>query len=139
VTDTAGFTRRESGPLYGRTKLMDIMFTQELGRRLEGTGVAVACLCPGFNTTGLGRELPLARTLEKVLTRLNIGDPRHGADIIVKLATDPAFAHVRGGCFAAKTARALECPEIGRDEAIQRALWEATADLLHDTHRPGGR
>ncbi|WP_329088184.1 SDR family NAD(P)-dependent oxidoreductase [Streptosporangium sp. NBC_01469] len=138
LTDTAGFTRRGSGPLYGRTKLMDIMFTQELGRRLEGTGVAVTCLCPGFNTTGLGRELPLARTLEKVLTRLNIGDPRHGADIIVRLATDPAFAGVTGGYFAAKTARPLECPEIGRGEAIQRALWDATAELLHDTRRPGG-
>ncbi|MGJ6964801.1 SDR family NAD(P)-dependent oxidoreductase [Streptosporangium sp. G11] len=136
LTDTADFTRRESNPLYGRTKLMDIMFTQELGRRLEGTGVAVTCLCPGFNTTGLGRELPLARTLEKILTRLNIGNPRHGADIIVKLATDPAFAHVTGGYFAAKTAQPLECPEIGRDEATQRALWQATTDLLRDTHRP---
>ncbi|GAA4183246.1 SDR family NAD(P)-dependent oxidoreductase [Streptosporangium oxazolinicum] len=137
LTDTAGFTRRESGPLYGRTKLMDIMFTQELGRRLEGTGVAVTCLCPGFNVTGLGRELPLARPLEKVLTRLNIGDPRHGADIIVRLATDPAFAGVTGGYFAAKTAKPLECPEIGRDEAIQRALWDATAELLRDTHPTG--
>ncbi|MFB9676830.1 SDR family NAD(P)-dependent oxidoreductase [Streptosporangium vulgare] len=136
LTDTAGFTRRESSRLYGRTKLMDIMFTQELGRRLGGTGVAVTCLCPGFNTTGLGRELPLAHTLEKVLTRLNIGDPRHGADIIVRLATDPAFAGITGGYFAARTARPLECPEIGRDEAVQRALWDATADLLHDTRRP---
>lgn len=136
LTDTADFTRRESSLLYGRTKLMDIMFTQELGRRLEGTGVAVTCLCPGFNATGLGRELPLAETLEKVLTRLNIGNPQHGADIIVKLTTDPAFAGITGGYFAAKTARPLECPEVGRSETVQRALWDATAELLHDPRQP---
>jgi NAD(P)-dependent dehydrogenase (short-subunit alcohol dehydrogenase family) len=48
LTNTADYTRRESRPRYGLTKLMDIMFTQELGRQLEGTGVAVTCCCPGY-------------------------------------------------------------------------------------------
>ncbi|MFJ2175136.1 SDR family NAD(P)-dependent oxidoreductase [Streptomyces sp. NPDC087851] len=130
LTDTADFTRRGSSPRYGLSKLMDIMFTQELGRQLQDTGVAVTCCCPGFNATGLGRELPLAGALERALTALNIGDPRHGADIIVKLATDPAFARGTGGYFAARTAKPLRCPEIGRDEAVQRSLWETTAELV---------
>ncbi|GAX54851.1 hypothetical protein [Streptomyces olivochromogenes] len=134
LTDTADFTRLGSSPRYGRSKLMDIMFTQELGRRLQGTGVAVTCCCPGFNATGLGRELPLAGALERVLTALSIGDPQHGADIIVKLATDPELADSTGGYFAARTAKPLQCPEIGRGEAIQRALWEATAELVNDVH-----
>lgn len=136
LTDTADFTRRASGPLYGRTKLMDIMFTQELGRQLDGTGVAVTCCCPGFNATGLGRELPFAGVLERILTRLKIGDPRLGAGIIVRLATDPAFAGITGGIFAVEGARRLECPEAGRDEAVQRALWDVTAELLLDIRRP---
>jgi NAD(P)-dependent dehydrogenase (short-subunit alcohol dehydrogenase family) len=136
LTDTAVFTRRGSSPRYGRSKLMDVMFTQELGRQLQGAGVAVTCCCPGFNATGLGRELPLAGALEKILTALNIGNPRHGAEIIVKLATDPGFAGSTGGYFAAKTAEPLQCPEIGRDEAVQRALWEATAELVHDIRQP---
>ncbi|NGO75423.1 SDR family NAD(P)-dependent oxidoreductase [Streptomyces sp. YC504] len=131
LTDIADFTRRGSSPLYGRTKLMDIMFTQELGRQLDGTGVAVTCCCPGFNATGLGRELPLAGALEKVLTALRIGDPQQGADIIVKLATAPEFADSSGGYFAARTAQPLECPEPGRSEEVQRALWEATYELVH--------
>lgn len=135
LTDTAPFTRRGSGPLYGRSKLMDIMFTQELGRRLQGTGVSVTCCCPGFNSTGLGRELPLSGVLEKVLNRLNIGNPQHGADIIVRLATDPGFANSAGGYFAARTAEPLPCPEIGRPEDVQRALWEATAALVRDDFR----
>lgn len=136
LTDTADLTRVGSSPRYGRSKLMDIMFTQELGRRLQGTGVAVTCCCPGFNATGLGRELPLAGALERALTALGIGNPQHGADIIVKLATDPEFADSTGGYFAARTAKPLQCPEIGRGEAVQRALWEATAELVHDIRRP---
>jgi NAD(P)-dependent dehydrogenase (short-subunit alcohol dehydrogenase family) len=57
LTNTAEFTRRQSGQLYGLTKLLNIMFTQELGRQLDGTGVAVTACCPGFNTTGLGQPL----------------------------------------------------------------------------------
>ncbi|WP_314172295.1 SDR family NAD(P)-dependent oxidoreductase [Streptomyces winkii] len=136
LTDTAPFTRRESSTLYGRSKLMDIMFTEELGRQLQSAGVAVTCCCPGFNATGLGRELPLSGALEKVLTTLNIGNPQQGADIIVKLASDPEFADSAGGYFAAKTAKALPCPEIGRTEAVQRSLWEATAKLTQGIRRP---
>lgn len=130
LTDTAAFTRRGSSALYGRSKLMDIMLTQELGRQLDGTGVAVTCCCPGFNATGLGRELPFAGGLEKVLTRLNIGNPQHGADIVVRLATAPEFADVSGGYVAARTGERLQCPAIGRDESVQRALWDATTDLV---------
>jgi NAD(P)-dependent dehydrogenase (short-subunit alcohol dehydrogenase family) len=69
--------------------------------------VAVNCCCPGFNVTGLGRELPFAGVLARVLTRLKIGDPRRGAGIIVRLATDPAFAGITGGSFAVEDAKPL--------------------------------
>ncbi|MDX6355642.1 MAG: hypothetical protein QOF98_2545, partial [Streptomyces sp.] len=130
LTDTVPYTRRESARLYGRTKLLDIMFTQELGRQLSGTGVAVTCCCPGFNATGLGRELPFSAGLAKVLTALRIGDPRHGAGIIVRLATDSAFAEPTSDYFAAKGAHPLECPGPGRDESVQRDLWNVTAELV---------
>src|SRR5690606_19390709 len=54
LTDTTPFSRLGSSKYYGRTKLMNIMFSMELARQLEGTGVAVNCLDPGFNVTGLG-------------------------------------------------------------------------------------
>ena len=135
--DTAPYSRRESSQLYGWTKLLDIMFTQELGRQLKGTGVVVNACCPGFNVTGLGRDLAVAGALEKVLKALNIGNPQHGADIIVQLATDPAFAESTGGFLAAKGAKPLTCPPAGRDESVQRELWQATADFLQDTRHIG--
>src|SRR5260370_42546855 len=90
LTLAEDYSRRQSTRLYGRTKLMAIMFTLELGRQLAGTGVTVTCCNPGFNTTGLGRDLPLSGLLERLLTRLGVGDPRPGAGIIVPLESDPA-------------------------------------------------
>jgi NAD(P)-dependent dehydrogenase (short-subunit alcohol dehydrogenase family) len=136
LTVTADYTRREAMTLYFRSKLMDIMFTEELGRRLSGTGVTATCCDPGFNTTGLGRDLPFAGVLERILHAMRIGDPRRGAGIIVRLATDPAFADTTGGYFSAKDAKPLTCPEPGRSQRIQADLWEATASLLDGVCSP---
>jgi len=130
LTATATYTRREAMTLYFRSKLMDIMFTQELGRRLAGTGVTANCCDPGFNVSGLGRDLPFAGVLERLLRALRIGDPRRGAGIIVRLATDPAFAETTSGYFSVKDAAPLACPEPGRSAGIQAELWDATATLL---------
>jgi NAD(P)-dependent dehydrogenase (short-subunit alcohol dehydrogenase family) len=130
LTVTADYTRREAMTLYFRSKLMDIMFTQELGRRLAGTGVTANCCDPGFNVSGLGRDLPFAGVLERLLRALRIGDPRRGAGIIVRLATDPAFAETTSGYFSVKEAAPLACPEPGRSRRIQAELWETTATLL---------
>lgn len=54
---------------------------------------------PGFNVTGLGRELWFAAALERILKFFNIGDPRKGADIIVRLAIDKEYNCVTGGYF----------------------------------------
>jgi NAD(P)-dependent dehydrogenase (short-subunit alcohol dehydrogenase family) len=125
------YSRRRSTQLYGRTKLMNIMFTLELGRQLAGAAVTVSCCNPGFNTTGLGRDLPLSGPLERLLTRLKVGDPRRGAGIIVRLAADPGAKS--NGYFSVKDAEPLQCPEPGSDETTQRALWTATATLVAQT------
>ena len=131
LTLTEDYGRPQSTRLYGRTKLMAIMFTLELGRQLAGTGVTVTCCNPGFNTTGLGRDLPLAGLLQRLLTRLGVGDPRRGASIIVRLAADPAATS--NGYFSVNDVKPLECPEPGNDEATQQALWTATATLVRHT------
>jgi NAD(P)-dependent dehydrogenase (short-subunit alcohol dehydrogenase family) len=130
LIDKRPFSARGSSAIYGQTKLMNIMFSIELARGLTGTGVAANCLCPGFNVTGLGRELWFAAPLERLLTWLKIGTPERGASIIVRLASDPAFADVTGGYFAVSDARPLVPVAPGADRQAQQALWQATAERV---------
>ncbi|MET8406347.1 hypothetical protein [Streptomyces sp900116325] len=88
------------------------------------------CCDPGFNATGLGQDLPGFGLLQRVLNTLKVGDPRQGAGIMVRLATDPAFAHTSGGYFSVRAAKPLHCPEPGRGERVQRELWAETVALL---------
>ena len=53
ITGSRGWSMGKS---YGRSKLCNILFTRELARRLEGTGVTAACLHPGFVATGFGQR-----------------------------------------------------------------------------------
>jgi len=131
LTDTTPFTSRGSSPRYGKTKLFDIMFTLELARRIEGTAVTANALDPGFNVTGLGRELGFAALLEKILTYLRIGDPRRGAGLIVKLATGSDFEGCNGGYYTVKDAKRLTPIHPGGDAGWQEKLWTETERLLN--------
>lgn len=130
LTDTSEFTARGSSVLYGKTKLLDIMFTGELGRQLCETGVTANALNPGFNVTGLGRELGFSSVLSKILKTMHIGDPRKGADIIVRLASDPQYQGVTGGYFNVGTGKSIVPIYPGGDSTMQGKLWEATKSLL---------
>ncbi|MEH1016253.1 SDR family NAD(P)-dependent oxidoreductase [Micromonospora sp. CPCC 206060] len=135
LTETSLFSARGSSEHYGRTKLLDIMFTMELARRLADTTTTANCLCPGFNATGLGRELPFAGVLEKALTRLRIGDPARGAGLIVALATDPEFTGHTGGYYTARGTRQIQPPPPGNDPNAQAQLWYETQQLLEPVAR----
>lgn len=129
---TQPFSRIGSSRIYGQTKLMDIMFSLELARQLMGTGVVANCLDPGFNVTGLGRELSFAAPLERLLRWLNIGDPRRGAGIILTLATDPAFAMVSGGYYSFDQAKRLSPIAPADDPEVRMRLWSITAEKMAD-------
>ncbi len=130
LTDTSEFTSRGSSKIYGKTKLLNIMFTGELGRQLAGTGVTVNALNPGFNVTGLGRELGFSSVLTKILNTLHIGDPGKGADIIIRLATDSQYQGVTGGYFNVGTGKHIVPVYPGGDINMQRKLWTDTKNIL---------
>lgn len=130
LLDTAPFTARGSSRVYGQTKLLDIMFSLELARQLDGTGVTVNCLCPGFNVTGLGRELSFARPLAAMLNWLGIGNPERGAGAIVRLATHPAFGKQTGAYVSVKNTRLLTPVTPADSEDARRQLWKKTTDIL---------
>ncbi|MDH6676458.1 NAD(P)-dependent dehydrogenase (short-subunit alcohol dehydrogenase family) [Rhodococcus sp. LBL1] len=132
LIDVVPFTARGSSEHYGKSKLLGIMFTMELARRLEGTTVAATCLDPGFNVTGLGRELRVAAVLERVLRALHVGDPARGAGLIVNLAAAQEFSGVNGEYWTIRGPRAITPAAPGNDPQAQRDLWEATRNLVGD-------
>lgn len=117
---------------YGTTKLMNVLFTRELAKRLEGTGVTVNCLHPGVvassftqNNKGVvGRALGVAW---KLATPFLLSE-EEGAKTSIWLATSDAVAKVTGKYFD-------ECKEarISRaaaDDALAARLWEETERLV---------
>ncbi|ALP35298.1 short-chain dehydrogenase [Paenibacillus sp. IHB B 3084] len=130
LTNIAPFTSRGSSAIYGKTKLYNIMFTGELARQWNGTGISVNALNPGFNVTGLGRELWFASMLERFLNFFHIGDPRRGADIMTRLIVDPQYQAVTGGYFNVGTGHSIVPVDPGGDIAMQNKLWNCTKELL---------
>lgn len=121
--------RRFSGWIaYAWTKLANILFTAELARRLEGSGVTATCLHPGVVATGFAREGPiLVREFQRLVGRLFLLDPAQGADTLVWLASSPDVEGASGGYYAK---RRLAAPSpAARDAGAARRLWRESERL----------
>ena len=119
---------------YGQSKLALILFTYELSRRLQGTGVTVNCLHPGFTATKIGQNGigPVGRSIIKLIFS-NLGiSSEEGAKTSIYLASSPEIEGVTGKYFV-KSIPIRSAP-ISYDETLQRQLWEESAKLvnLHD-------
>ncbi|AWV32821.1 SDR family NAD(P)-dependent oxidoreductase [Paenibacillus odorifer] len=130
LLNTASFTSRGSSEIYGKTKLLNIMFTSELARRWAETGISVHALNPGFNVTGLGRELWFSSMLKHLLNFFRIGDPRKGAEIIIRLMTDPKYQESSGGYFNVVTGNPIVPVQPGGERVMENKLWNDTGDIL---------
>src|SRR3954447_882254 len=112
---------------YGTTKLENILFTRELARRLEGSGVTANCLHPGVVRTGFGKnDNPLFR-IAVSLAGVFFRSPERGARSLVWLALDPAAAELNGAYVVDEEVR--EPTAQARDDALASALWGASERL----------
>ncbi|HOC41821.1 MAG TPA: SDR family NAD(P)-dependent oxidoreductase [Thermoanaerobaculales bacterium] len=113
---------------YGWTKLANILFTAELARRLDGSGVTATCLHPGVVATGFAREGPLlVREFQRRLGRHLLLDPKRGADTLVWLAASAEVEGASGGYYANR--RPVTPAKAARDAAAARRLWEISERL----------
>ena len=119
--------RSAQGQAYPLSKLLNILFTSELARRLHGTGVTANCLHPGFVRTALGRDVTgaLGAVLPLIL-RVQPG-PASGAETPVYLASSPEVARVTGGYFV--KCKPAEPSALARDARAAARLWALSADL----------
>jgi NAD(P)-dependent dehydrogenase (short-subunit alcohol dehydrogenase family) len=109
---------------YGAAKLENILFTRELARRLQGTGVAAYAFHPGFVATSFGGD-GLVMSLGK---RAAIS-PEAGAAPLVRLAAAPDVPAPSGNFFDRLTAPGRTSPSAD-DADLARGLWEASAAIV---------
>jgi len=120
--------RYRSMKVYGQSKTANILFTRELARRLEGTGVTVNCLHPGAVATRLGQQNgAFARALTAAL-KVFFRTPAQGADTAVWLASAPELQGVTGRYFYSR--KELEPAAHARDADAAERLFETSARLV---------
>lgn len=111
---------------YGRSKLANILFTRELARRLEGSGVTANALHPGFVGTRFAMNNGLLATVAMTLVRPFARTPEQGADTLVYLCAAPELEGVTGRYYVDRRER-HPAKNARRDEDARR-LWEWSAE-----------
>jgi NAD(P)-dependent dehydrogenase (short-subunit alcohol dehydrogenase family) len=125
--DDLGAVKRYSGAaVYGRSKLANLLFTRELARRLEGSGVTVNALHPGAVRTGLGQnnDAPFLKLVAGLLRPL-FRTPEQGADTAVWLCGAEELGGVSGLYFANRRERRPHRHAL--DDKAARRLWDESA------------
>jgi len=114
-------------PVYGMTKLANIMFTYELAERLKGTGVTATCMHPGAVNTRFGTNNSGPMTILFRAFKPFMRTPDQGADTVIWLASSPDVEGVSGRYYSDR--KPIEPKKIANDPPARRRLWEESQSL----------
>lgn len=113
---------------YNRSKLGNVLFTRELSRRLQRTGVTVNCLHPGAVATNIWSHAAWWARPFLSLAKLFMVTPGQGGDAIVFLATSPELEGKTGGYYESN--RLVRPSRLAQDDALATRLWDVSAKLV---------
>jgi retinol dehydrogenase 14 len=127
VSDLQSRRRYSGRAAYRASKLANVLFTYELARRLEGTGITANCMNPGVVRTGITRSAHGIERLVTALTFRGARSPEEGARTVVHLASSPEVEGISGRYFEDMA----EAPssKASHDPALAARLWEETERL----------
>ena len=112
---------------YSQSKLAQVLFTYELSRRLQGTGVVVNCLHPGAVATNMWRNYLGPLAFLGNISRVFLKSPQAGAETPVYLASSPEVEGMTGKYFERKQERRSSSSSY--DSALAQRLWEASEKM----------
>jgi NAD(P)-dependent dehydrogenase (short-subunit alcohol dehydrogenase family) len=113
--------------VYGRSKLCNILFTRELARRWNGTGVTANSLHPGFVSTRFGDESGGLLSLGVRAAKMFAISPEKGAETIIYLASSEEAAK-SSGLYFYKCKPATPTKEA-QDDDVARRLWQESEKI----------
>ncbi|HYV95436.1 MAG TPA: SDR family oxidoreductase [Chitinophagales bacterium] len=108
----------------GQTKLGLILFTKELAKRLEETGVTINSLYPGLVKTNLLKDIPWMRIMFALMPRIS---PEKGASTSIYLASSPDVENVIGKFFSNK--KETPTSSNANNESDIKRLWDISMKL----------
>jgi NAD(P)-dependent dehydrogenase (short-subunit alcohol dehydrogenase family) len=111
---------------YGESKLANVLFSNELARRLAGSGVTSNAIHPGDVATNVARDMWLTRVGINIVRPLRL-TPEEGARTTLHVACSSSLDGVTGRYFVDATEVAPS--RAARDQAAARALWQLSREL----------
>lgn len=122
-------------PVYCKSKLANVLFTRELTRRLEGTGVTANSLHPGAVRTELTRHVfdqqswwrRATQFLLKPLMAVTFKTAAHGAQTSIYCAIAPELDGVSGKYFSDCAVK--QEAKLARSDEDAKKLWEVSENL----------
>ncbi len=119
-------TRSVAGvPEYEVSKLCNVLFTVELARRLEGSGVTTYSLHPGVIASDVWREVPAPA---RFVMKLFMKSSKDGAATSLHCATSPDVATDSGRYYDESKERRPN--RVVNDETLRAELWNRSSDWV---------
>lgn len=128
--DNLSFQKYTPDPFftYSMSKLCNLLFTKELSRQLEGTGVTVNALHPGLVATNINRQTPwYVKHVFQPLTWFWAKNPTEGAQTSIYLAVSEEVEGVSGRYFA--DCKETPCSSSADDLLLAQKLWKVSQFL----------
>jgi len=113
---------------YGRSKLCNVLFTVELARRLQGTGVTTYSLHPGGVATKIRYSLPAPLLFLSNVFLYMMKSPDEGAQTSIYCSVEPGIEAHNGKYFS--DCQLKEPSLLSKDAALAKKLWEATEHIV---------
>jgi NAD(P)-dependent dehydrogenase (short-subunit alcohol dehydrogenase family) len=121
-------TRKYSGQkAYASSKLALVLFTYELARMLEGSGVTCNASNPGLAKTHLGYDAGLLTSLSKRFVDIFGKSAEKSAETTIFIASSPELSKVSGKYFEEK--EEAESSEMSYNTSAAKKLWDISLRL----------
>lgn len=125
--DLQGEKKHSGFRAYSQSKLANVLFTYELARRLDGTGVVANCVHPGLVRTNFAHNNGGFMSIVMRIFGSFMLSPSKGAQTSIYLASSPMVEGVTGKYFMKKSQ--AKSSKESYDPAIARQLWNVSSEL----------